>query len=365
MLTEVKYRTFDDLLDSVRLDLHVQDAEGMIEPQALIKVARNVNYDLGLKVNPNREKLIEIHKGKAKLPLDFNVLNFAVLCEGKKVWDTPGATFAVVRENLLKYKIHELEQMVEQHRLPTFMKTISLAAGDNVILHNLQTTDIVVQLHREGEATLAFEYTAIDGNQVQIHTDVAVTSVRVVIIGVGTNTFNVNDKSGCQVGCEWTPSGPKITERTMHNVTTYERPVRMQIEKNKAVAPECMNGHVPSPYRAAIKNNFLDTNVDEGTIYINYQSLMEDDEGNLLVMDNERVNEYYEYALKQRIFENMIYSGENAVNLLQMTDARLRGARNNALSYVNTPDFHEMRHLWEMNRRAMSNKYIDMFKSRI
>ena len=146
MKTEVKYRTFDDLLDSVRLDLRVQDAEGFIEPQALIKVARNINYELGLKVNPNREKLIEINKGKGKLPLDFYVLNFAVLCEGKKVWDTPGATFAVVRENLLKYKIHELESMVEKHRLPTYLKTVSLAAGTNEITHNLGTMDIIEQL---------------------------------------------------------------------------------------------------------------------------------------------------------------------------------------------------------------------------
>jgi hypothetical protein len=364
MKTEVKYRTFDDLLDSVRLDLRVQDAEGMIEPQALIKVARNINYELGLRVNPNREKLLEVHKGKAKLPLDFYVLNFGVLCEGKKTWDTPGATFAVVRENLLKYKIHELEQMVEQHRLPTYLKTVSIAAGTNEILHNLGTMDVIVQLHKDGEPNLAFEYTAVDLNRVQIHADVAITNVRMVIIGVGTEAYNVGE-TACNTHLDWTPEGPKITERKLHSVTTYDRPVRLQIEKSKSVQPECMNHAVASPYRAALKNGFLDMNIDEGTVYLNYQSLMEDDDGNLLVMDQERVNEYYEYALKQRILENMMYAGENTSALLQLTEMRLRAARNNALSYVNTPDFEEMRHMWELNRRAMSNKYIDMFKSRI
>ena len=139
----------------------------------------------------------------------------------------------------------------------------------------------------------------------------------------------------------------------------------MQIEPSKAVAPECMNGHVVSPYRAALKNGFLDTNLDEGTIYINYQSLMEDDDGNLLVMDQERVNEYYEYALKRRILENMLMSGENVASQLQLVELRHREARNNALSFINTPDFNEMKRVWELNRRAQTNKYVDMFKSGI
>ena len=44
-----KYRTFDELLESVRVDFSTYDLEGMIEPQQLIKVAIRVNYDLGLK----------------------------------------------------------------------------------------------------------------------------------------------------------------------------------------------------------------------------------------------------------------------------------------------------------------------------
>ncbi len=79
MLTEIQYRTFDDLLDSVKIDLRSLDLEGLIDPQQLIKVALKVNYELGLKVNPSRSKALEVHKGKAKLPEDFYVLNFALL----------------------------------------------------------------------------------------------------------------------------------------------------------------------------------------------------------------------------------------------------------------------------------------------
>ena len=50
-LTESQYRTFDDLLDSVKIDLYTWDLEGLISPQQLIKVAIRVNYDLGLRIN--------------------------------------------------------------------------------------------------------------------------------------------------------------------------------------------------------------------------------------------------------------------------------------------------------------------------
>ena len=41
----------------------------------------------------------------------------------------------------------------------------------------------------------------------------------------------------------------------------------------------------------------------------------------------------------------------------------LRAARNNALGFVNTPDFAEMRKVWTMNRRAQYHNYYNMFLS--
>ena len=75
------------------------------------------------------------------------------------------------------------------------------------------------------------------------------------------------------------------------------------------------------------------------------------------------INEYYEYAIKQRLLENLYLNGEDVTQKMQLIEQRLRGARNNALSIVNTPDFAEMKTLWETNRKAMYSKYYDMFKS--
>jgi hypothetical protein len=75
------------------------------------------------------------------------------------------------------------------------------------------------------------------------------------------------------------------------------------------------------------------------------------------------INEYYEYALKQRILENLFMSGEEVSQKMQLIETRLRAARNYALTIVNTPNFAEMKRLWEMNRKAQYWKYYDMFKS--
>jgi hypothetical protein len=75
------------------------------------------------------------------------------------------------------------------------------------------------------------------------------------------------------------------------------------------------------------------------------------------------INEYYEYAIKHRILENLYMSGEEVLQKMQLIEARLRASRNNALTIVNTPDFQEMFNLWQANRTAMYSRYYDMFKS--
>jgi len=127
---------------------------------------------------------------------------------------------------------------------------------------------------------------------------------------------------------------------------------------------DCPNINVRSTMIGEIKDGFLKTNFKTGKVYINYQGAMEDTDGNLLVLDHPYCNEYYEYALKQRILENLMFAGEPVGNQMGLIEQRLRASRNNALSFVNTPDFEEMRKMWEVNRKAQYHNYYNMFKSR-
>ena len=75
---------------------------------------------------------------------------------------------------------------------------------------------------------------------------------------------------------------------------------------------------------AEIKDGFVITTFETGHVYISYQGAMEDSQGNLLVLDQPYCNEYYEYALKQRILENMLFAGENVAQQLGLIEGRLK-----------------------------------------
>jgi hypothetical protein len=150
-----------------------------------------------------------------------------------------------------------------------------------------------------------------------------------------------------------------VVEKRKQEVRTYKQFVDIKIVATTG-RTDALDNSFPTGY---IKNGFIYTNLDKGNVFISYQGALEDDHGNLLVLDHPMINEYYEYAIKQRILENLFINGEEVTNKIQLVEQRLRGARNNALTIVNTPNFAEMLQLWETNRKAQYYKYYDMFKS--
>jgi hypothetical protein len=137
----------------------------------------------------------------------------------------------------------------------------------------------------------------------------------------------------------------------------------LNIVAGKGVDPLCSQ-YRNAPYNSELKNGHLYiSGLKNGEVYITYLGSLEDEEGNLLVLDHPMINEYYEYAIKKRILENLYFNGEPVEQKLQMISQELRMARNNALSIVNTPNFQEMFEVWKMNRIAMYRKYYNNFKA--
>lgn len=155
----------------------------------------------------------------------------------------------------------------------------------------------------------------------------------------------------------------QLVQKVKTEVRIYETFLPLKVKANQSVSGCCPNVNYRTPNEIEIRNGFVYSSFSSGKIYINYQSAMEDVDGTLLVMDHPLVNEYYEYAIKQRIFENLFFTGEPVTNQMQLVEQRLRASRNNALSFVNTPNFKELQKIWEMNRRSMYDKYVNMFKS--
>lgn len=282
----LKYRTFDSLLEDVKIDLRTLTLENRIDPAQLIKVAMRVNYDLGLRINVTKETILEVEKGRVRLPEDFYVMNYALMlhqgyetiipAQGTNVQDVTPTWRPWVEQNSCSN-----ESLPEQP--VCFSK-----CNDN-------TYQIIQVVNQEKRAYKSF--------------------------------VPVRFRNSKFVDCNW----PDIFGSARDE--------------------------------AWIKDGWLYTTVDHASIYINYQGTFTDENGDLLIPDHPMLNEYYEYAVKKRILENLVMDGENVSAQYQLVAQEYRGARNNALTIVNTPNFSEMEKLWTMNRKAMYSKYYDMFKS--
>ncbi len=287
MNTELKYKTFDELLSEVGTDFVMYNNENLIEPAQLIKVAQRVNYDLGLKIYGTKETTLDLCHGKVKLPDDFYVMNYVNICSKL---------------------IHRYPAMSGRHT-------------ENVIIGSATSSGCPRCSKSVQECSCLATYTVECQNGEQVFVQVVEKKA------FETKVYDLIGRVAIA-----TDTGKKDA-LTDSNITVY------------------------------IKNGFLYANISEGTLHISYQGNLEDDQGNLLVLDHPMINEYYEYALKQRILENLFISGEDVTQKLQLIEQRYRAARNNALTIVNTPDFAEMYQLWKMNRKAMYHRYYNMFKT--
>jgi len=311
----LQYRTFDQLLNDVRVDLQNVALEQMIEPQQLIKVVRRVSYDLGLKIFMTKEAVLEVERFKVRLPDDFYVLNFALIC-GQFTVTVP-----------LSQGTH-----IEERKIgPTYQ--CQPATIDTC-------TDPVVN-------TPCDPCTPVDPC-----IDPCANAQPCQPCQTPKVCLN------CKGECFELVQIIKTQTRTFRELF----PLRI-IDNPVTVDCDCPNTRWHCRDEAWIKDGWLFTNFECGNVYINYQGNLQDDDGNLLAPDHPLLNEYYEYATKERIFENMWFNDEDVARKLELTQAKLKMARNNALSMVNTPDFSEMRKVWEKNRKAQYSKYFQMFAS--
>lgn len=379
-LTETKYRTFDDLLDSVKIDLYSWDLESLINPQQLIKVALRVNYDLGVRIQRTLSRTIEIKNGKGKLPEGMDILNYALVCENRLTSEIPTyeKTYSQgVLEGILLAQNFLEPQFVNQATIIT-----DVTYGVNILVHNLHSLNIIVQAFNTDGSLLDFDVFISDADTIRITSESVETIANVKFVVMGAKISTVGTGSGsCPAVLDCAADGtPRVYYTSSGRRFESKTPVPLHITKADSLSPEKRPDDYPeidttymtgiprkkgNYYDAYLKNGFLHVNFDEGVVFLNYQSVMEDDDGNLLIIDHPYCNEYYEYALKQRIFENLFMTGEPVQNHLALMSQNLRAARNQALGFVNTPDFAEMKKLHEVNRKAQYHNYYNMFKSYI
>lgn len=338
----LKYRRFDQLLSDVQVDFQNLSLQNMIEPQQLIKVAKRVNYDLGLRIMQTKETLLEVEKGRVKLPDDFFVLNFALIC------------FQHTDHVVFPQGTHIEERKV----IPPYQETpavISPCTDGTVNCTKCQT-----QVCGCGTCnTCSPTPCGCASQQPQVLAACSATPFN-PLVPYGDSCIKPRVFMNCKGDCY---ELVQVVNSTQTNFYRQLLPIKI-LENPESVDCGCANLYIDCPNTGWIKDGYLYTNFKHGKVYINYQGMMEDDEGNLLVPDHDMINEYYEYAMKKRIIENLIMNDEPVSQAkIQIVEAGYKTSRNYALSIVNTPNFTEMKRLWTANRRAQYAKYYDMFKS--
>jgi len=320
----LKYRTFDQLLEDVTVDFSSLALENMIEPQQLIKLAKKLNYDLGLRINQQKEIILDVTHGKVKLPDDFYTFNFAYICGNFKT--SVGYDGFAGGTNMQEVRITD-------GRIPETYSDFPAAVPDQC-----NTSKPTCCCDDKGNVGTCLVHNPQQpyGNEL--------TKPRVFMNCKGESYELI-----------------QVINSSETRTYTELHPLRMKASQN--IECHCPNLYYNTVDEGWIKHGFLFTNFQTGKVYLNYQGQMEDDEGNLLVPDHDLLNEYYEYALKSRILENLYLNGEDVMQRMNLVEQRLKGARNNAKSLVNTPNFAELKQIWLANRKAMYGKYYNMFMS--
>lgn len=322
----LRYRTFDQLLEDVTIDLNTFALENMIEPQQLIKLVRKLNYELGLRINQQKEVVLDVCHGKVKLPDDFYVWNYAMVCN--EVTEHVG--YDMGGTNIQEVPYVEVPSTVDVCAIETVNCRVCNSNPCNHTAACDLNSPIVDPIP-----------TAYDPNNPYGNTCIA---PRVFMNCKGEKYELI-----------------QVVNPALTRVYRSLSPLRMK--RSQEIDCDCPNLYYNTLDQGWLKGGYLFTTFETGRVYVNYMGEMEDDNGQLLVPDHPLLNEYYEYALKKRIIENLALNGEDVAQRLQILIPDYRTARNQALSLVNTPNFKEMEELWWQNRRAQYAKYYDMFKS--
>jgi hypothetical protein len=313
----LKYRTFDQLLAAAKSDFRKYDLNDEIMDQDLVKVAQRVNYDLGLRINETKEIVLDVEKGRVRLPNNFYVLNFAMMCGSYET------------KTYLPQGTHVEERVID------------------AAVPYQQTPPNVIDVCQDPVTPEPCD----PCNQCQspCDTDCGCTSTALP----GSCTLNCKGET------------VQLVQTLNFETRNYSMlaPIRL-LENAQAIDCDCPNLYWESPNTGWIKDGWLYLNFQVGKVYLNYEGMMEDENGMLLTPDHDMLNEYYEYALKQRILENLVMNDVVVTQTkIQLIETRYRAARNAAKSIVNTPNFSELKRVWKANRQAMYGKYYNMFSS--
>ncbi len=320
----IAYKTFDELMADVTTDLRSYSLSGLIDPQELIRVVRMVTKDLGLRIYKTKEVALELHNGKVRLPEDYYTFNFALLADsGSKLIVPPqGVSTTVV----------PYPQVQAYQDAPPPAENCKTYCGTSEQQPCGQCEQCTPTL----------------------------------VISPGHTPLKLfgNPCQAPRVFLDCKGDAMELVQIVNAQVHRWKRLIRLYLIDSPGIPESCPNRYAYGCDKIWVKDRFLHSDLECGTIYLNYEGVLEDEEGNLLVVDVPKLTEYYEYAVKVRIFENLYLNGEDVQQRLQFLENKLLVVKDEARKIVKTPNFSELHEMWKLNRRAFNSRYVDMFAYR-
>lgn len=160
--------------------------------------------------------------------------------------------------------------------------------------------------------------------------------------------------------CYW------VTRKTQSAeiIYSYMQLLKPSVDAKKYFCKDSINRSISDGrYIVDIHDEEIHVNFESGTIYINYLCDMIDEDGNLLLLDHPLVNDYYEWAVKSKVLEDIWHNSDADVErkYVNARDIQLPKYRARAEKIVTFPGYRKMK---EYNQKLLGNyydKYVKMF----
>jgi len=382
-LKSLQYRTFDELLGSVMVDFANWNSDNVIEPAELIKIAQKCNYQLGLKINQTKETILEVEHNRAKLPADFYQLNIALLCSHYTTV-VPYPTNGIQTQNVQVYT-----NMISPNLTTCPCWTVvSSGAQADVIGCDGTKTSVYFPPNDDGTAkTTKICATSIDTANAHPLGQLTVSTSSFCYHDYNTGTETCDKPADICGTCNLTPCtcnsfnpdpwfqdkvyslcddtvGVKVIQECQYEVRHYTEFAKLYMVPAKEATAFCVNTQFRDCANTGqIKDGFIQLSLECGKLYICYEGAMENEQGELLVLDHPLINEFYEWSLKYRILSNLYLNGEPDIERrLSMCKEELRVARIQAMSITSMPDYRDLTMSIDARRSNMHGKFFKPFE---
>jgi len=373
-LKELKWRTLSDLINEVSIDFTSFSQDSSIQPAQLIKIAQLVSAELGVKIRQTKETVLDVCDKAAKLPADFDLANFAMVAHHWKVHEcnNPGYVTGygltvptIYPDPTLTtcpcWTVVSLGAQTTVTQCDGTVESVFFPANDDSTARTTKICAMSITPHAnlvltEGSGCF-YDYSTTS------YTCTRPVSCKVCEPAVQSCTGINPDpwhQSRCYSVCDNQTDCVTVVQNSQGLLREYTAFEQLTFVNSKQASSFHTNKQFPDRrYEGQIKNGFVYMNIDCAKLYLNYQGVLEDEEGNLLVLDHPIINEYYEYALKAKILENLYLNGDpNLERRLQLVEDKLYKARLKALSIVNMPEVSEMIKAFSVFRATADYKYF-------